>query len=85
MYLWVKPPRLVTPEHIYEIPERLTHTGAVQEPLDEAACIALLRHLQEQYFAVAEVQVPEGEETAAKLFRSLGFVQVDQGVSYVKG
>jgi ribosomal protein S18 acetylase RimI-like enzyme len=44
----------------------------------------LLRHLQEQYFAVAEVQVPDGEETAATLFRSLGFVQVDLGVSYVK-
>ena len=44
----------------------------------------LLRHLQEQYFAVAEVQVPEGEETAAQLFRALGFVQVDAGVSYVK-
>ena len=44
----------------------------------------LLRHLQEQYFAVAEVQVPDGEETAARLFRSLGFVQVDVGVSYVK-
>ena len=39
MYLWVKPPRLVTPEHIYEIPERLAHTGVVQEPLDEAACL----------------------------------------------
>jgi ribosomal protein S18 acetylase RimI-like enzyme len=45
----------------------------------------LLRHLQEQYFAVAEVQVPETEEAAAKLFRSLGFVQVDVGVSYTKG
>jgi ribosomal protein S18 acetylase RimI-like enzyme len=44
----------------------------------------LLRHLQEQYFAVAEVQVPDEEETAARLFRSLGFVQVDVGVSYVK-
>ena len=44
----------------------------------------LLRHLQEQYFAVAEVQVPDGEETAAKIFRSLGFVQVDVGISYVK-
>lgn len=44
----------------------------------------LLRHLQEQYYAVAEVQVPEEEETAAKMFRSLGFVQVDVGVSYLK-
>jgi ribosomal protein S18 acetylase RimI-like enzyme len=44
----------------------------------------LLRHLQEQYFAVAEVQVPAEDETAARLFRSLGFVQVDEGVSYTK-
>jgi len=44
----------------------------------------LLRHLQEQYFAVAEVQVPDGEETAARMFRALGFVQVDVGVSYIK-
>jgi ribosomal protein S18 acetylase RimI-like enzyme len=44
----------------------------------------LLRHLQEHYFAVAEVQIPDGDETAARLFRSLGFVQVDEGVSYLK-
>jgi ribosomal protein S18 acetylase RimI-like enzyme len=44
----------------------------------------LLRHLQEQYFAVAEVQVPDEDEAAAKMFRSLGFVQVDVGVSDVK-
>ena len=57
MYLWVKPPRLVTPEHIYEIPERLAHTGAVQAPLDEAACIALLRRLQEQRFPVIAISL----------------------------
>ncbi len=44
----------------------------------------LLRHLQEQYFAVAELQVPIEEEAAAKMFRSLGFVQVDEGVGYRK-
>jgi ribosomal protein S18 acetylase RimI-like enzyme len=44
----------------------------------------MLKHLQEQYFAVAEVHIPAEDETAAKLFRSLGFVQVDEGVSYVK-
>jgi ribosomal protein S18 acetylase RimI-like enzyme len=44
----------------------------------------LLRHLQEQYFAVAEVQVQEEDETAARMFRALGFVQVDVGVSYLK-
>ena len=57
MYLWVKPPRLVAPEHIYEIPERLTHTGAVHEPLHEAACIALLQHLQEQRFPVIAISL----------------------------
>ena len=57
MYLWVKPSRLVTPEHIYEIPERLDHTGAVQQPLDEAACVALLRRLQEQRFPVLAISL----------------------------
>ena len=44
----------------------------------------LLRHLQEQYFAIAEVQVLEADETASQMFRSLGFVQVDIGVTYAK-
>jgi N-methylhydantoinase A len=57
MYLWVKPPRLVTPEHIYEVPERLDHTGAVLQPLDEAACIALLQRLQEQHFPVLAISL----------------------------
>ena len=57
MYLWVKPPRLVTPEHIYEVAERLDHTGAVQQPLDEVACVALLRRLQEQRFPVIAISL----------------------------
>src|SRR5437899_10955073 len=57
MVLWWKPPRLVTPEPIYAIPERLAHTGAVQEPLDEAACVALLRRLQEQRFPVIAISL----------------------------
>src|SRR5262245_49268708 len=57
MYLWVKPPRLVTPEHIYEIAERLDHTGKVQQPLDEVACTALLRRLQEQRFPVIAISL----------------------------
>jgi N-methylhydantoinase A len=48
MYLWVKPPRLVTPEHIHEVPERLDHTGAVLEALDEEACAGLLDRLRAQ-------------------------------------
>lgn len=57
MYLWVKPPRLVTPEHIYEVPERLDHTGAVQQPLNETACIALLQRLREQRFPVLAISL----------------------------
>ncbi|ETW98597.1 MAG: hypothetical protein ETSY1_18145 [Candidatus Entotheonella factor] len=55
MYLWVKPPRLVTPEHIYEIPERLDHTGRVLQALDEAASIEILKQLQAQKFPVLAI------------------------------
>ena len=57
MYLWVKPPRLVTPEHIYEVPERLDQNGTVLQPLDEAACIELLRRLHEQRFPVIAISL----------------------------
>jgi N-methylhydantoinase A len=57
MYLWVKPPRLVTPEHIYEVPERLDHNGVVLQPLDEAACIDLLQRLHEQRFPAIAVSL----------------------------
>jgi N-methylhydantoinase A len=57
MYVWVKPPRLVTPEHIYEVPERLAYTGAVLQPLDEAACSTLLRQLHEQRFPVIAISL----------------------------
>jgi N-methylhydantoinase A len=57
MYRWVKPPRLVTPEHIYEVPERLDHTGAVLQPLDETACIALLQRLHAERFPVIAISL----------------------------
>ncbi|MSR53034.1 MAG: GNAT family N-acetyltransferase [Gemmataceae bacterium] len=44
----------------------------------------LLRHMQEMFYSVVEVQVPAEDETAAKMFRLFGFVQVDEGVSYLK-
>ena len=44
----------------------------------------LLRHLQEQYFGVAEVQTFEQNQVAIGLFRSLGFEQVDTGRQYRK-
>jgi ribosomal protein S18 acetylase RimI-like enzyme len=42
----------------------------------------VLRYLQEQYFGLAEVQTPERNQSAVKLFRSLGFEQVDVGRMY---
>ena len=57
MYLWVKPPRLVTPEHIYEVAGRLDHTGAELQPLDETSCIALLQRLYAQRFPVIAISL----------------------------
>lgn len=42
----------------------------------------ILRYLQEQYFGITEVQAPEVNQAAVKLFRSLGFEQVDFGRLY---
>jgi N-methylhydantoinase A len=57
MYLWVKPPRLVTPEHIYEVPERLEHTGSVLQPLDEEACASLLSRLHDERVPVIAISL----------------------------
>jgi len=37
LFTWVKPARPVPPQHIWEVPGRLDHTGAIVEALDEAA------------------------------------------------
>ena len=42
----------------------------------------MLRYIQEQYFRGAEVHVPELNQAALGLFKSLGFAQVDIGRSY---
>jgi ribosomal protein S18 acetylase RimI-like enzyme len=44
----------------------------------------VLRYLQDQFFAVAEVHAPAGNAAAVGLFRTLGFEQVDEGRSYRK-
>jgi ribosomal protein S18 acetylase RimI-like enzyme len=44
----------------------------------------LLRQLQEQYFAVAEVHVKEQNKAGVQLLRALGFEQVDAGRMYKK-
>ncbi len=42
----------------------------------------LVRNLQEQYFGILEVQVPETNQPAIALFRQLDFEQIDVGRSY---
>jgi ribosomal protein S18 acetylase RimI-like enzyme len=41
-----------------------------------------MRNLQEQYFGIVEVQVPETNQPALALFRALEFEQVDVGRTY---
>src|SRR5260370_34523096 len=44
----------------------------------------MFRYIQEQYFQLVEVQVPEANQPAIALIRGLGFEQVDVGRSYRK-
>jgi ribosomal protein S18 acetylase RimI-like enzyme len=47
--------------------------------------VHLLRHVQEQFFSLVEVQTNEQNAGALALYRGLGFEEVDQGHSYRKG
>lgn len=42
----------------------------------------ILKHLQDQYYGVLEVQLAERNQPAVKLFRTLGFEQADFGRMY---
>lgn len=44
----------------------------------------MLRHMQDQYFGIAEVQTMRGNEPAVRLYQGLGFTQVDEGHVYRK-
>ncbi len=60
------------------------HTDLRRQGVGKYLFAQLLRYLQEQYFGIAEVQVNDDCEAAIKMFRSLGFVQVDAGYMYHK-
>jgi ribosomal protein S18 acetylase RimI-like enzyme len=60
-----------------EVREDLRRQGLAKLLLSQ-----VLRQLQEQFFTLAEIQTAEGNEAAVKLFRGLGFAQVDSGRSY---
>jgi ribosomal protein S18 acetylase RimI-like enzyme len=42
----------------------------------------ILRYLQEQYFGIVEMHTPQGNDIAVKLFRAVGFEQVDTGHAF---
>jgi ribosomal protein S18 acetylase RimI-like enzyme len=44
----------------------------------------LLRYLQEQFFGLVEIQVPENHQVAISLCQTLGFRQIDAGRQYKK-
>lgn len=44
----------------------------------------LLKHLQEQYFGIVEIQTMEANQAAVNLYRAMGFEQVDTGRIYRK-
>src|SRR4051812_49010878 len=44
-YGWVKPTRPVTPDLIFEVPERVNHEGEVVLPLDEERCREVARQI----------------------------------------
>jgi ribosomal protein S18 acetylase RimI-like enzyme len=46
--------------------------------------VQTMRYLQDQYFALTEVQVPAGDSEALAFFQNFGFTQVDVGRFYAK-
>lgn len=58
--------------------------GVRRQGLAKFVLVHLMRHVQEQFFALVEVQANERNEPVIRLFRGLGFEQVDTGRSYRK-
>ena len=55
-----------------------------RQGLAKFVLVHLLRHVQEQFFSLVEVQAGERNEPALQLYRGLGFEQVDTGRTYRK-
>ena len=47
-YFWIRPPRLVPPRRIHEVPGRMGPDGREETPLDEAACRQALQRLRSE-------------------------------------
>jgi ribosomal protein S18 acetylase RimI-like enzyme len=63
----------------FSVEERLRRQG-----LAKLLLVNILQYLQDQYFAIVEAHVREGNVPALNLYRALGFEQVDVGRSYRK-
>lgn len=76
-YGWVKPPRPVTPNRIFEVPERVSVDGEVLQPFDDARCrdVALeIARLGIESVAVCFLYSflhPAHERRAAEIIRSI--------------
>src|SRR5262249_28552948 len=62
-----------------EVREDLRHKGLAKYVLFQ-----MLHYLQDQFFGLAEIQVPECNESALRLCQCVGFEQVDVGRVYKK-
>jgi ribosomal protein S18 acetylase RimI-like enzyme len=58
--------------------------GLRRQGLAKLLLVNILQYLQDQYFAIVEAHVREGNVAALNLYRALGFEQVDVGRSYRK-
>jgi ribosomal protein S18 acetylase RimI-like enzyme len=58
--------------------------GLRRQGVAKLLLVNILQYLQDQYFAIVEAQVREGNVSALNLYRALGFEQVDVGHSYRK-
>jgi len=69
-------------QHAVGILEAETAADVRKQGLAKFLLAMLLRHLHEQFFTLAEIHVPEGNEPAKRLLVALGFVQTDTGRRY---
>jgi ribosomal protein S18 acetylase RimI-like enzyme len=58
--------------------------GLRRQGLARFVLVHLLRHVQEQFFSLVEVQANERNAAALALYRGLGFEEVDRGHVYCK-
>jgi ribosomal protein S18 acetylase RimI-like enzyme len=69
-------------EHPIGVVELEVAADKRRQGLGRFLLLQVLRHLQEQFFTVVEVQARAANEPALALLRGLGFQQVDTGHSY---